>query len=120
MARADNGPRFNGEREQFVSRLNEAAADSPADYKGGIPQALMLMNAKQFSNNNKIINQAIKQAKTPEAVIEHLFLSTYSRLPSAVELRNMTAYVQKQANPQQAYGDILWATLNSSEFTLVK
>ena len=46
VARADNGPRFNGEREQFVSRMNESASDLPADFKGGIPQALMLMNGK--------------------------------------------------------------------------
>lgn len=105
-------------RQKFIDFFTGDDGYKPLEFQAGIPQALLLMNAKQFSNNNKVINQAIKQAKNPKAVIEHLFLSTYSRAPSAAELQTMTAFVQKQASPQQAYGDILWALVNSSEFAL--
>ncbi len=69
VAKVDNGPRFNGEREQFVARMNEAAAESPADYKGGIPQALMLMNGKLTADAT-----SLETSRTLRAVVEAPFL----------------------------------------------
>ena len=37
IAKADNGPRFNGERDQFVARMNEAAPDTPGRLQGRHP-----------------------------------------------------------------------------------
>ena len=33
---------------------------------------------------------------------------------------DLTAYVSRVGDPDDAYGDILWAVLNSSEFTLIR
>jgi len=107
-----------GMRNKFIDFFTGDDGYKPLEYQAGIPQALMLMNNKQLGNTTKAINQAMKLAKAPEGVIEHLFLSTVSRRPTATELQKMVGHVQKQANPQAGYADVLWALLNTSEFGL--
>jgi hypothetical protein len=107
-----------GPRQKFVDFFTGDDGYKPLEYQAGIPQALMLMNAKQFNATTKAIAAATKTAKSPDAVIDYLYLCTVSRHATAAETQKLAAYVQKQANPQNAYGDILWALLNSSEFAL--
>jgi hypothetical protein len=46
-------------------------------------------------------------------------LAALSRRPTPVELERRVAYVMRAGNtPRTAYGDLLWALLNSSEFVL--
>ena len=53
-----------------------------------------------------------------EEVIEILYLRTLSRRPTPAELSRLTAYVGKfERDPRKAYSDVLWALLNSSEFS---
>ena len=64
-----------------------------------------------------LVNGLVRSNKTPEEVIEHLYLATLSRRPKPPELDKLLAYVKK-ASEKDAYADIAWALLNSSEFTL--
>lgn len=107
-----------GARAKFVDFFTGDDGYKPLEFQVGIPQALLLMNSKQLGNTTKAVNQAMKQVKTPEGVIEYLFLSTFSRRPTSSEVQRMVQYAQKQGTPQTAYSDILWALLNSSEFYL--
>jgi hypothetical protein len=43
---------------------------------------------------------------------------TLGRKPTAAESRKLTEYVAKATDAKGAYGDVLWALLNSSEFAL--
>jgi hypothetical protein len=61
----------------------------------------------------------LRAGKSPAQVVEHLYLATLSRRPTNHELNRTLALVRKHSDqPRQAYGDILWALLNSSEFIL--
>jgi Protein of unknown function (DUF1549)/Protein of unknown function (DUF1553) len=84
------------------------------EYQDGIPQVLRLMNSPALSRSPKLMEIG-RTAKTPEQAIEKIFLATLSRRPKQDELNKLTAYVQK-VGPRDAYSDILWAVLNSSEF----
>jgi hypothetical protein len=109
----------NGPREQFVNFfLAGAETTSPIDYEAGIPQALRLMNSP-IANNTASVRAIVGNTSKPEEAIERIFLTTLSRRPTAEELKNLTAYVDRVGGIT-AYGDILWAVLNSSEFTLVR
>jgi hypothetical protein len=127
IARADNGPRFNGERAQFVARMNESAADSPADYKGGIPQALMLMNGKLTADATSLDSSRTLRAvvEAPflgaKEKIETLYLASLTRKPSEEEMTYLLDHVQQQKTEperKQAYAEIMWGLLNSPEFVL--
>jgi hypothetical protein len=106
-----------GAREQFILFFEADEGASATEYHAGIPQVLRLMNSPQMNNTAAVVN-AVARGASPAGVIERLYLTTLSRRPRSEETTRLTAYVQKQGDARQAYGDILWALLNSSEFTL--
>jgi hypothetical protein len=109
-----------GARAQFVNFfLAGADATNPVEYEAGIPQALRLMNSP-VANNPAAVRNVIGSTRTPAEAIEKIYLTTLSRRPTASEMAMLTEYVAKASNANTAYGDILWATLNSSEFTMVR
>jgi hypothetical protein len=115
---APKGGRVGG-REQFVTFfLAGADSTSPIDYEAGIPQALRLMNSP-IANNPAAVRAITGSASKPEDAIERIYVAALSRRPTAEETKNLTAYVNR-VGENTAYGDILWAVLNSSEFTLVR
>jgi hypothetical protein len=105
-------------RTVFVLFFQTEEGADPTEYQAGIPQALRLMNSR-FSNGNPLLNRVLSApAQTSAQVIERLFLATLSRRPTTAESTRLTTYVQKEGGrPRQAYSDILWALLNSSEYT---
>jgi len=110
------GPNVNA-RTVFVAFFGVDETASATEYQSGIPQALNLMNSPRI--NNAIQNNAlVRGGKPAHEVIEKLYLTTLSRRPTAQELEKMTAFVKKADTPAKGYGDILWALLNCSEFTL--
>ena len=56
----------------------------------------------------------------PKIVVERIYLATLSRKPTAAEIARLTTYISGAATKQEAYADILWVALNSSEFTMIK
>ncbi len=127
ISKADNGPRFNGERDQFVTRMNESATDQPADFKGGIPQALMLMNGRLTADATNLETsrtlRAVVEAPflAPPEKIEVLYLAALTRKPSTEEADFLLQHVNQQKTPDErkaAYAEIFWGLLNNPEFVL--
>jgi hypothetical protein len=127
IAKVDNGPRFNGERQQFVARMNESAPDSPADFKGGIPQALMLMNGKLTADATSLENsrtlRAVVEAPflASEEKLTTLYLAALSREPRQEEIDYLLKHVaskQSEEDRKEAFAEIFWGILNSPEFVL--
>jgi hypothetical protein len=129
VGKADHGPRFSGERQQFVSRMNEAAPEAPADYHAGIPQALTLMNGKLTSDATSLDSsrtlRAVIEAPflSPQEKIETLYLAVLSRRPRQSESSFLLGHLERQAGTESeshAYAEIMWGLLNSPEFVLSK
>ncbi len=105
-------------RTVFVNFFKGDDNADPTEYQAGIPQVLRLMNSPQL-NNAGMIGPVLQSGKAPAEVVEHLYLATLSRRPTPREKARTLELVRKYHDePRQAYGDILWALLNSSEFTL--
>ncbi len=107
----------NSPRLQFVNFFMVDEGADPTEYQAGIPQALRLMNSAQFNRPTGLLVEATKAGTSPAEVIEYLHLGAVSRRPTAEETQRLVEYVGKH-EPKQAYSDILWALLNSSEFAL--
>lgn len=105
-------------RDAFVAFFAGEEGASPTEYQSGVPQALRLMNAALYNNPNCQLLQEANKLGKPEQAIERLFLGALSRRPTAAEYQKLVAYVGKASDAKTAYSDILWAILNSSEFTL--
>jgi len=108
-----------GGREGFVTFFISENPDA-TEYEAGIPQVLRLMNSPMLNNTGPTVSEAMKGASTPQVVIERLYLTALARRPTEVEMTRRLAYVNRPGGggAQQSYGDILWALLNSSEFTM--
>lgn len=93
-------------------------------YEGTIPQALMLMNGRAVNQTLRVgragaLLKVLGTPETDELRIETLYLRTISRRPTAQELKTALALVQVRGSPrQEAFEDLLWALLNSTEFVL--
>ncbi|MBN9119500.1 MAG: DUF1553 domain-containing protein [Planctomycetes bacterium] len=108
-----------GNREAFVNFfLAGAETANTIDYETGIPQALRLMNSP-IANSANSVRALVGANSKPADALEKIYLATLSRRPTDAEVKDLTAYVDR-VGAGTAYGDILWAVLNSSEFTLVR
>jgi hypothetical protein len=120
-------PRYTAEGQNLKNQLEAGRGTTPTDFRGGIPQALLLMNGS-------IITRAttLDDSMTLRAVVEApflkdadkldtLFLAAYSRLPRADERERFMKVIRAKDDPEyqrQAYANIFWALLNSPEFVL--
>jgi hypothetical protein len=105
-------------RDQFVAFFSPGESSKATDYEEGIPQALRLMNHPYTSRGAMTKARDLAKGLSKEKAIEKLYLSSLSRRPSADEMAKMQSYIAKTDSPDAAYADILWALMNSSEFTL--
>jgi hypothetical protein len=121
-------PRYTPEGRNLMARLEEARGSTPTDFKGGIPQALLLMNGPFVSRAT-----TLEDSQTLRAVVEApflkevekldtLFLAAYSRMPRPEERERLLKVVRARPDDReatrQAYANIFWALLNSPEFIL--
>ncbi|HOM16127.1 MAG TPA: DUF1553 domain-containing protein [Thermoguttaceae bacterium] len=60
--------------------------------------------------------QAAAESQTAENVLTELYLTILSRRPTPKEKTTIAEYVQKAAVKREAFFDVVWALVNSSEF----
>jgi hypothetical protein len=123
MARPGAGPFAFRQGLQFIFKqeFNFDPSARPEDVEGSISQALLMMN-------NPVINQKI-QAKGTNLLariltaypnnndaLRMVYLRTLARRPTDLELAHCQNYVRTVGNRAEAFEDILWTLLNSTEF----
>jgi hypothetical protein len=111
-------------RQTFIEQFR-APSGQLTDYHAGIPQALTLMHGGLIHSATDLASSGLLKSLsapffTDEQRLETMFLSTLSRYPQPNErdlmLQQLTA-AKSAADRQQLLGDVLWALLNSGEFT---
>lgn len=115
----------NTTREEFIEQFR-APPGERTNYEAGIPQALTLMNGQMIHGATDLSTSGLLgslQAPffSDEQRLETLFLATLSRQPNDQERTDMLAYLSavNESERSEALGDILWALLNSAEFTFI-
>jgi len=109
---------------QFTVAFGTDDGDEATTFNGTIPQALMMMNGQltkaciALGDKADIIPKLTNKGMKGSEIVEHLFLATVQRKPSAGELANLARSLQT-GSPEQVYQDVLWALLNSNEFLFV-
>ncbi len=85
-----------------------------------LAQVLLLANSNEtedkIASEQGTIKRSLDEKLTSTAMIEQLYLGTFSRLPTAAELKKSIQYIESQENKRQAFEDILWTLTNSREF----
>jgi hypothetical protein len=123
---AFNVARFgNAAREEFVRQFRTPVGRS-TEYLGGIPQALTLMNGSLIDSATGLSSSGLlKSLEAPfftnRQRVEVLYLATLSRRPQPSEWELLVRCVPEDAagdELREGLADLLWALLNSAEFTL--
>jgi hypothetical protein len=86
-----------------------------------VTQTLHLMNAPQLhqrvTSDSGRAAQLVASARSPDEIVEELYLLVYSRLPDEVERDiGRQLFAEKESSRRQAAEDLLWALLNTPEF----
>ena len=121
-----NVDRFsNSSREQFLQQFRTPTG-RPVEYLGGIPQALTLMNGTLTDGATGLSRSGLLQSLdapffTNKQRVEVLYFATLSRRPKPVEWELLNEYIDDStsgAELKENLADVLWALLNSAEFSM--
>jgi hypothetical protein len=116
----------NMSRQQFIEQFRVAAGDR-TDYQAGVPQALTLMHGTVVHGATDLTSSGLLKSLnapffTDEQRLDTLFLATLSRNPTDAEREKLVTYLQDAKDTNERLGilgDVLWALLNSAEFTFI-
>jgi hypothetical protein len=94
---------------------------APDELTGTIEQALFMMNSAVTNNLTRAsgpmrLHQILSQYKNDDDALTELFLVVHAREPSAREVQVCRDYLRQVNNRDEAFEDILWGLLNSTEF----
>ncbi|MEO8498436.1 MAG: DUF1553 domain-containing protein, partial [Planctomycetota bacterium] len=115
----------NASRDAFLQQFRAPAGRS-TEYQAGIPQALTLMNGGLISDATGLSSSGLlKTLEVPLITnkdrIEIVYMATLSRRPTASEQKLLSEYIGDDTTGNELYeslADVLWALLNSAEFTM--
>lgn len=113
-----------GPRGEFLEAFGNDA-DFLTERQTTILQALMMMNGGFVTrgtdpSDSRTLAAIVEFPRlSTDERIERMYFAVLSRPPRAEELQRLVRYVEEGGannDPRQAYSDIFWALLNSSEF----
>lgn len=112
---------FRSPRFQFTQLFEFDPSTPQSDVMGTIPQALFMMNSPQIENaigttRGGKLTSILRQFEKDDDVTRELYLTILSRQPTESELKLARDYLQEVDNRREAFEDLYWALLNSSEF----
>lgn len=84
-----------------------------------LSQALHLLNGDTLHSkirSGNLVGSMLAAKKTPEQIIEEMYIISYSRKPDMEEVGNLMAIVNENKDKRQALEDVFWALLNSREY----
>ena len=86
-----------------------------------IPQALAIMNGPLVNSalrgsGRTMLARLLAEIDSNEALVQELYLKALAREPSQSELTTCLLYVQQVGSRTEAFEDILWSLVNSTEF----
>ncbi len=98
------------------------ACDCERSSEPGLTQKLFLMADDTLVNKIKAPENRLKRLladhKDDDEALDELFLAALTRLPSDKERENFSHYRAGHKDRRAAFGDALWALVNTSEFIL--
>jgi hypothetical protein len=108
-------------RDQFSQLFGFDPSTPQADITGNIPQALFMMNSPLLATQINArgftkLTGLLRRFPDNEDAINELYVMILSREASDRELKITTEYLAEVDNREEAFEDLMWSLLNSSEF----
>ena len=108
-------------RVLFAGVFGYDPSTPPEDVLGTLPQALWMMNSRTVNsavqaNPGSVLRQLLEANSDDSGVIGELYLRVLTRQPTANEEKICREYVQGVGNRREAFEDIYWSLVNTTEF----
>jgi len=84
-----------------------------------LSQSLHLLNGDattQRIRNGNLIGKRIAEKKTPQQIIEDVYITSLSRKPTVKEMGALMKLVDAEPNKQLVLEDVFWSVMNSREY----
>ncbi len=102
------------------SRERRCATSGPGMTGGGLAQALHLIHGEPIQQQVRegLVASLVDRQAPPAEIVDSLHLRSLARLPSETERARWTSWLSEPGERRERAEDLLWALLNSREFTL--
>jgi hypothetical protein len=104
----------------FGQPARELACECEREGDSNLAQALQLINGptvnEKLRNANNRVGRLLAKKLSDTEMLEELYLSTLSRLPTENDVQVSLAHVAKATDKRRAWEDVHWALLNTKEF----
>lgn len=103
----------------FGRAKRESACSCEVSMEPNLSQALHLLNGDTVNQKVKsggLVKKLLAEKKTPQQVIDELYLLTLTRHPTPDETKALTDLMAGEKDKQHFLEDAFWALLNSQEF----
>ena len=108
-------------RQPFDKLFGVDPSTLPDEVLGTIPQALFLMNgpivhARTSARPDAPLGRILARSSSDREALDALYLRVLSRKPNAKELEVVGGYLARSADRAEAFEDVYWSLINSTEF----
>jgi hypothetical protein len=106
---------------QFLAEFDFDPSLKHDETESTIPQALLLMNNPQINGKltatgSNLLAQLLKEHASDGDGVKALYRKVLGRAPSDREMTKAQSYIAKTNKRTDAYEDLLWVLINSTEF----
>jgi hypothetical protein len=107
----------------FGRAERETVCSCEVKMEPNLSQALHLLNGETVSvriDQGGVVKKLMGEKKTPEQIVENLYIRCLSRKPTAEEIKQLNAQIAavgaEPAQIEAVLNDVFWAILNSKEY----
>jgi len=113
--------RFGGLEAAFKQEFGYDPSTRPEEVEGSVSQALLLMNNPQINQRiraagSNLLARILATYTQDEEAIRMVYLRALARRPTDRELARCREHVRSAGSRPEAFEDILWALINSTEY----